>query len=120
MIPELPDYLSSLGGEDYKGYIIFLFTVAAAIARPLSGKLSDTIGRLPVMIIGGLVCVVMSALYPLFTFVSGFLLLRFFHGFSTGFMPTGTVAYLADIIPADRRGAAMGLVGIMNNIGCCF
>jgi MFS family permease len=49
--------------------------------------------------------------------VSGFLLLRFFHGFSTGFMPTGTVAYLADIIPDNRRGEGMGLVGIMNNIG---
>ncbi|MFB1002831.1 MAG: MFS transporter, partial [Bacteroidia bacterium] len=36
---------------------------------------------------------------------------------STGFMPTGSVAYLADIIPANRRGEAMGLIGIMNNLG---
>ncbi len=32
-------------------------------------------------------------------------------------MPTGTVAYLSDIIPSERRGEALGLVGIMNNIG---
>ncbi|MGB1038576.1 MAG: MFS transporter [Bacteroidia bacterium] len=117
IIPELPDYITSLGGEDYKGATIGLFTIAAGLSRPVSGRLADVIGRLPVMIFGGAVCIVMAFLYPVFTFVFGFLVLRFFHGLSTGFMPTGSVAYLADIIPSDRRGEAMGLVGIMNNIG---
>ncbi len=117
LIPELPDYITSLGGEDYKGWTIGLFTIAAGLSRPISGKLADIIGRKPIMIFGGAVCIAMSMLYPLFTIVFGFLLLRFFHGLSTGFMPTGSVAYLADIIPADRRGEAMGLIGIMNNIG---
>ncbi len=117
LIPELPDYITSLGGEDYKGWTIGLFTIAAGLSRPISGKLADIIGRKPIMIFGGVVCIAMSLLYPLFAFVFGFLFLRFFHGLSTGFMPTGSVAYLADIIPADRRGEAMGLIGIMNNIG---
>lgn len=117
LIPELPDYITSLGGESYKGATIGLFTIAAGLSRPLSGRLTDSIGRLPVMIFGGVVCVIMALLYPIFTLVLGFLILRFFHGLSTGFMPTGTVAYLSDIIPSDRRGEAMGLVGIMNNIG---
>ena len=117
LIPELPDYITSLGGENYKGATIGLFTIAAGLSRPLSGRLADSIGRLPVMIFGGIVCVIMALLYPIFTLVLGFLTLRFFHGLSTGFMPTGTVAYLSDIIPSDRRGEAMGLVGIMNNIG---
>lgn len=113
----MPDYLSSLGGADYKGYIIGVFTIAAALSRPISGKLADIIGRLPVMVFGGVVCIVMSLLYPLFTNVFAFLVLRFFHGMSTGFTPTGTTAYLADIIPKERRGEALGLLGIMNNIG---
>jgi MFS family permease len=117
LIPELPDYLTSLGGQEYKGAIIGLFTIAALLSRPVSGKLADSIGRIPVMLFGGLVCIFMSLLYPLFTSVFGFLIIRFFHGMSTGFMPTGTVAYLADIIPSDRRGEAMGLIGVMNNIG---
>lgn len=117
LIPELPDYITSLGGAEYKGWTIGLFTIAAGLSRPISGKLADTIGRKPIMIFGGVVCIVMSVLYPLLTFVIGFLFLRFFHGLSTGFMPTGSVAYLADIIPSDRRGEAMGLIGIMNNIG---
>ena len=81
LIPEVPAYLSSMGGAEYKGYIIGLFTITAGIARPFSGKLTDKIGRVPVMAIGSLVCVVCGLLYPLWTTVAGFLWLRFFHGF---------------------------------------
>ncbi|MGN7822164.1 MFS transporter [Chitinophaga varians] len=117
MIPELPAYLSNMGGADYKGYIIGLFTLMAGLSRPFSGKLTDTIGRVPVMIFGSLVCVVCSLLYPLVSSVGAFLLLRFFHGFSTGFKPTGTSAYVSDIIPYNRRGEAMGMVGLASTIG---
>ena len=117
IIPELPAYLTSLGGEEYKGLIIALFTLAAGISRPFSGKLSDTIGRIPIMIIGTLVCVVCSFLYPVLTSVSGFLLLRFFHGFSTGFKPTAATVYAADIVPVNRRGEAMGILGVSMNLG---
>lgn len=117
IIPELPAYLSSLGGEEYKGLIIGLFTLTAGLSRPFSGKLSDTVGRMPVMIFGALVCVVCSLLYPLLSSVAGFLLLRLLHGFSTGFKPTASSAYAADIAPYYRRGEAMGVLGVSMNIG---
>jgi MFS family permease len=118
MLPELPAYLSSMeGGAGHKGLIIALFTLTAGISRPFSGKLADTIGRLPVMYIGVFACVICSLLYPQLAFVSGFLILRFFHGFSTGFKPTGTSAYVADIVPDGRRGEAMGMLGICLSIG---
>ncbi|RFS23355.1 MFS transporter [Chitinophaga silvatica] len=117
MIPELPAYLTKMGGADYKGYIIGLFTLMAGLSRPFSGKLTDTIGRVPVMIFGSLVCVVCSLIYPLISSVAAFLLLRFFHGFSTGFKPTGTSAYVSDIVPVTRRGEAMGMVGLFSTIG---
>lgn len=117
IIPKLPAYLSSLGGEDFKGMIIGLFAISAGLARPFSGRLTDTVGRLPVLIIGCLVCVVLGLFYPLISSVTGFLFLRFLHGFSTGFKPTADVAYVADIVPDHRRGEAMGLIGITNNLG---
>lgn len=117
LIPELPAYLSSMGGAEYKGYIIGLFTITAGIARPFSGKLTDKIGRVPVMAVGSLVCVICGFLYPLLTTVAGFLWLRFFHGFSTGFKPTATAAYVADIIPANRWGEAMGIHGLCFSTG---
>lgn len=117
IVPELPNFLTQLGGADYKGFIIALFTLSAGLSRPFSGKLSDTIGRVPVMIVGTLVCVVCSLLYPLLTTIAGFLFLRFLHGFSTGFKPTASTAYTADIVPDHRRGEAMGILGISMNLG---
>jgi len=117
IVPELPEFLRSLGGEDYIGLIIALFTTTAGLSRPFSGKLTDTIGRMPVQVIGTLVCVFASLMYPFVSSVFGFLLLRFFHGFSTGFKPTAASAYLADIVPMERRGEAMGILGVSMNIG---
>ena len=117
IIPELPDHLTALGGADYKGYIIALFTLTAGISRPFSGKLTDTIGRVPIMVFGSLVCVVCSALYPFVLTVAGFLMLRLFHGFSTGFKPTATAAYVADVVSDNRRGEAMSALGISSALG---
>ncbi len=117
MIPELPNYLSSLGGAEYKGLIISLFTLTAAISRPFSGKLTDKWGRVPVMAVGSSVCVICGFLYPVLGSVSGFLLLRLVHGFSTGFKPTATSAYVADIIPQHRWGEALGMHGLCFSIG---
>lgn len=117
IIPELPAYLSSLGGEDYKGLIIALFTLSAGLSRPFSGKLADKIGRIPVMMVGATVCFVVGLLYPLLTFVSGFLFLRFAHGFSAGFTPTGASAYVADIVPFQKRGEAMGIQSLFGSLG---
>lgn len=117
LIPELPSFLSKLGGADYKGLIISLFTLTAMISRPFSGKLADKLGRVPVMMAGCIVCFFCSLVYPFTTTVFGFLMLRLVHGFSTGFTPTGQAAYLSDVIPASRRGEAIGLLGTMGALG---
>ena len=117
LIPELPAYLSAMGGESYKGLIIALFTLTAGFSRPFSGKLTDTIGRIPVMAVGSIVCFVCGFLYPVLTTVSGFLFLRLIHGFSTGFKPTATSAYVADLVPESRWGEAMGVHGVCFSTG---
>lgn len=117
LIPELPEYLSNMGGAEYKGLIIALFTLTAGISRPFSGRLTDTLGRVPVMAVGSIVCFVCGILYPVLGTVSGFLFLRLIHGFSTGFKPTATAAYVADIVPRERWGEALGLHGLCFSIG---
>lgn len=117
IIPELPAYLESLGGGEYKGFIIGLFTVTAGLSRPFSGRLTDTIGRIPVMVFGVVVCVLCGFIYPLVATVAGFLSLRLLHGFSTGFTPTGSSAYIADVVPLNKRGEAMGIVGLCSSLG---
>lgn len=120
ILPELPAFLTTLGGGEYKGYIIGLFTVTAAISRPFSGRLADKMGRIPVIIFGTAVCCVCALIYPWVGSVAAFLFLRFMHGFSIGFQPTGTSAYVADIAPGNRRGEAIGLFGLIGSLGIAF
>ncbi|MGB1103106.1 MAG: MFS transporter [Crocinitomicaceae bacterium] len=117
LLPEMNDYITRLGGADQKWLILGLWTFAAAIARPFSGKIADNISRKSVMYFGILVSILISFLYPFFLTVVGFLLLRFFHGFSTGFHPTGATALIADIVPRGKRGEAMGLFGVTISLG---
>lgn len=117
LIPELPAYLSSIGGSEYKGLIIALFTLTAGISRPFSGRLTDTVGRVPIMAVGSIVCFICGFLYPVLGTVSGFLFLRLIHGFSTGFKPTATAAYVADIVPKERWGEALGFHGLCFSTG---
>ncbi len=117
LLPELPAYLDAMGGQDYKGAIIGLFTISACISRPFSGRLADTIGRVPVILFGTLVAVVTNSLYIVVPGILGFLILRLIHGLTIGFNSTGATAYISDIVPDEKRGEAMGFFGLMNNIG---
>jgi MFS family permease len=117
LLPELPSYLAQMGGQKHVGLIIALFTLTAGLSRPFSGKLTDTLGRVPIMALGSIVCFICGFIYPMITTVSGLLILRFFHGFSTGTKPTATAAYIADITPIQNRGEAAGTLGIFTAIG---
>lgn len=111
IIPELNGFITSLGGESYKGLIIGLFTVTAALSRPFSGKMADLVGRKSTMYVGTIVSIIMTLLYPFSGTILFFLTLRFFHGFSTGFLPTGATALVTDILPENKRGQGMGVFG---------
>ncbi len=117
VLPELPDFMRTIGGEDFIGLHITFFTLTALISRPFSGKLTDTWGRIPVMVVGATVTAVVSLFYPFFLNIYAFLFIRFIHGFSTGFKPTGTAAYVADIVPIARRGEGMGILSFFGMTG---
>jgi MFS family permease len=117
IIPELPDFLSSFGGEEYKGYIISVSALVAGFARPFSGKIADSVGRKFVVYFGVVITVICAASYPFLMYILPFFALRFLHGLSVGFAPTGTSALVADLASEDRRGEAMGIVGLVGNTG---
>lgn len=117
IVPKLNDFLTDLNGEDYKGWIFLLFSISAAISRPFSGKLSDTIGRKKVMYIGMFIGLLTGLSYPLSGSVILFFAFRFSHGFSAGFLPTGATALVTDLIPENQRGVAMGIWGTFMSVG---
>ena len=117
LLPELPAHLAAMGGEAYLGGVVGMFTLAAFLSRFISGRIADRAGRRKVMLIGSAVTAVAGFGYLVATSIATFMLLRFFHGLSTGFRPPGTSAMLADRIPKDRRGEALGYLGVAGNAG---
>ncbi|MEZ7977303.1 MAG: MFS transporter [Flavobacteriales bacterium] len=127
IMPELPGYLDLMGAGHLLGYIIGLFTLGALMSRFFSGKIADRAGRKIVMVFGTAVTAIAGFLYVMLGAVSDystgmlgvwlFLALRFFHGLSTGFRPIGSSALLTDIVPHDRRGEALGFLGVAGNAG---
>ena len=117
VIAELPSWLDALGGSAHLGLVIPLFTLTALIARPISGHLADTIGRVPVVYFGVLVSALCAVAYPFMLTMTAFFLLRSVHGLSTGFAPTGMTALLADVLPVGKRGEGLGILGMSGSLG---
>lgn len=117
VIPDLPMLLNTIGGKEYNWLIIPTFASIALISRPYSGKLSDHIGRVKVMCIGAIVTTLACFFYIFIPVALLFFFNRGFHGICAGFTPTGFTAYADDVVPLEKRGEAMGIVGICNNIG---
>ncbi len=117
IMPELNGYLTALGSSDLKGLIITLFTISAGISRPFSGKIADLVGRKTSIYIGIVICIIVSISYPIAQSLFFFFTLRFLHGFSAGFMPTGATALITDVLPEKSRGQAMGIWGTFISLG---
>ena len=130
VMPELPGFLTELGRPDLIGWIVGLFTVGAFLSRFFSGRIADRAGRRPVMLFGTWVTMIAGLGYIGVGAITGkavwsgvpvavwaFLTLRLLHGMSTGFRPTGTTAFLTDITPLNRRGEALGYLGVAGNAG---
>jgi len=116
-LAELTDYIELFSSKSWIGVVIAMFTAGALVSRFYSGRMADKIGRVPVMIIGTTVTAMSGCLYIFTTTMGLLLILRFFHGLSTGWRPVGTTAYLSDIIPSNRRGEALGFLGIAGSTG---
>lgn len=117
IMPELNNFITNLGGEKQKGLIILLFSVSAGLSRPFSGKIADIVGRKWVMYTGIICSFIICLSYSFVDSILFFLLLRFLHGFSAGFAPTGATALLTDVIPDNSRGTAMGIWGTFISLG---
>ena len=97
------------------------FAVAAVVARPIGGTLSDRVGPRAVVatsLAGTAVLAIVAALEPPLEFPAGltFVSLAFFLGLGTG----GVFAWVALLAPAERVGSVAGIVGAAGGLGGFF
>lgn len=117
----LPDMMSAsgLGVDELQraAPIVSGFLLGYVGVLPLVGRISDLRGRLPVLVgtlfVFALGSVVTAAAYDLESIVAG----RFLQGVGGGGLVPPTLALVADLWPADRRGLPLGVVGAVQELG---
>lgn len=117
VLPLLPSYAARMQVSDAGiGVLVASFSCMQFLVAPWWGRLSDRIGRRPVMLIG-LGGSVVS--YLLFAFAGNFWILLVSRMVAGGMGATVNVAqaYLADITPPEERSRAMGLIGAAFGLG---
>jgi MFS family permease len=128
ILPLLPFYVKTLGGEGIKflglhfgigiiiGFIVTSFTVAQLLSAPMWGRFSDRVGRRPAL----LIALGASAIaYLIFGFAHSLLVLflsRMVQGAGGG--TVGVIqAYVADSTDPKDRARALGWLSSATNLG---
>ncbi len=98
------------------GLLSFLFNFFSFLASPLWGRLSDNVGRKPVLAVSlfGYACA-----WTLFAFapnLTWLLMARVFAGMAAANISTAQ-AYMTDVFPPEKRAKGMGLVGAAFGMG---
>jgi multidrug resistance protein len=117
VLPLLPSYAARLQvGDAGIGFVVASFSLMQFLLAPWWGRLSDRVGRRPVILVG----LAGSALsYLLFAYAGNFWILLLSRVIAGGMGATVNVAqaYLADVTPPERRAKAMGLIGAAFGLG---
>ena len=97
--------------------IVSGFLLGYVAMLPLIGRIADLRGRTPVLVAALVVfafgSLVTAAAYDLASLVAG----RFLQGVGGGGLVPVTLALVADLYPADRRGVPLGVVGAVQELG---
>ncbi len=102
-------FINEIGGSiENFGIAVGLVVLSGALVSLFAGKYSDSIGRKPLLIIGGYASAIIVFLYTMINSVWQLYLLQIFSGIIISVFETSESAYLADITEKERRGADIG------------
>ena len=97
-----------------------VFSVAAAVARLVSGPVIDSRGRRIVMLVGAAVLVAGVVGQALTGSVDLFLLWRFLQGIGFACLTTAAATAAADVLPVERLGEGIGYSGLGQALAMAF
>ena len=117
ILPLLPFYAEKLGASPLIiGFLVATYAICQLIAGPPLGKLSDRVGRRPVLLVsqagtlmGFLILGVAQALWMVF-------LSRVIDGLTAGNLSLAQ-AYISDVTEPEDRAKSFGVIGIAFGIG---
>lgn len=120
VIPVLPLYAKHFGATEMtNGWLVGIYSAMQFLAGPILGRISDRVGRRPVLLVSllgtSLGFFMMGAATTLFWLFAA----RIIDGISGGNISTAQ-AYIADITPPEERSGSMGLIGAAFGLGFIF
>jgi MFS family permease len=125
VLPLLPRYSERFGAEGFMiGVIIASFSVMQFFLAPFWGRLSDRIGRRPVLLLSNAGSTISYALFacaatPGWNAGAALALLVFSRVFAgaCGANISVASAYIADVTPPEKRSKGMALIGVAFGLG---
>lgn len=126
VLPLLPIYSRNFGAKGWMiGAIMGSYSLMQFLFAPAWGRLSDRVGRRPVLLVSTAGAAASYALFAVGSGLAGMTALlvllasRVFAGIC-GANITVAQAYIADITPAAERSKKMGLIGMAFGLGFIF
>ena len=121
IVPILPIYAETLGATGFwLGAIFAGFSLTRSISMPLVGRFSDRMGRKRFISFGLLVYTLSSLGYIYASSALALVLIRIIQGFSSAMIIPISMAFIADISPAEQEGSYMSIftIALFLGFGC--
>jgi len=120
IIPLLPFYAETFGATGFTiGLLATSFSLMQFIFAPIWGRVSDRIGRRPIILLGLLGSCLSYLGFGLASTLTTLFLARIFAGIAGANIPTAQ-AVVADLTTPENRAKGMGLVGAAFGLGFIF
>jgi len=113
-----PTYARGVGLNDAQIALVMGAQLATTVlAKPLSGRLSDRLGRKPMIVAGLFLCAVTLPMIPASASFWILLPASALFGLGVAIVTPSTTALVADLVKAGRQGSAMGVFGTIWDSG---
>ena len=120
IIPLLPFYAEHFGASALAvGLLSTSFSAAQFLFAPFWGRLSDRVGRRPVILIGLAGSAASYALFAMAESLPMLFVARTMSGIAAANVPTAQ-AFIADVTPVEHRARGMGVIGAAFGLGFVF
>jgi len=120
IVPVLPLYAERFGASELViGLLLSAFSIMQFVFAPILGKLSDRVGRRPVLLVSLIGTAVGFGTMGLAPTIAWLFVGRIMDGITGGNISTAQ-AYIADVTPPKHRSRGMGLIGAAFGLGYTF
>ena len=118
VIPILPFYVEKFGADAATlGFLVAVFALMQFFFAPIWGRLSDRIGRKPLITLGLFGFALAEFIFAFATDLWMLFLSRIIAGiFGAAIMPSA-MAYVSDVTTPEKRGQGMGYLGAAMGLG---